>query len=104
MPLTVSLVTLKEPSSFIIEKEADMPILDGAEACYPVYSAIAKAVYKDIDSLERQYQIDYQYTNGKIVTFTNTSIGYLVYLMVKLICFLELNLQHHNLKKRKVQV
>lgn len=70
------LVTLKEPSSFIIENEADMPILDGAEACYPVYSAIAKAVYKDIDSLERQYQIDYQYTNGKIVTFTNTSIGY----------------------------
>lgn len=69
------LVTLKEPSKFVIENEKDMPILDGAEACYPVYSAIAKAVYKDIDKIESDYK-DNPYTNGKIVTFTNTSIGY----------------------------
>jgi len=57
-----------------------MPILDGAEACYPVYSAIAKAVYKDIGQIEKAYSEteDYNYynTNGKIVTFTNTSVGY----------------------------
>lgn len=72
------LVTLKEPSTFTIENEADMPILDGAEACYPVYSAIAKAVYKNINLLEEKYNKidDYQYTNGKIVSFTNTSQGY----------------------------
>ena len=74
------LVELQEPSTFIIENEEDMPVLDGAEACYPVYSAIAKAVYKDIDQIEKAYSEseDYNYynTNGKIVTFTNTSVGY----------------------------
>lgn len=57
-----------------------MPTLDGAEACYPVYSAIAKAVYKDIDKIEEDYTLTEDYldnnTNGKIVTFTNTSVGY----------------------------
>lgn len=74
------LVELQEPSTFTIENEEDMPVLDGAEACYPVYSAIAKAVYKDIDQIEKAYSEseDYNYynTNGKIVTFTNTSVGY----------------------------
>lgn len=74
------LVELSHPSHFTIEKEADMPILDGAEACYPVYSAIAKAVYKDIDKIEKDYSqseaFSYYNTNGKIVTFTNTSVGY----------------------------
>ena len=74
------LVELQEPSTFTIENEKDMPILDGAEACYPVYSAIAKAVYKDIGQIEKAYSEteDYNYynTNGKIVTFTNTSVGY----------------------------
>lgn len=69
------LITLNEKSTYIIENEKDMPILDGAEACYPVYSAIAKAVYKDIDKIEYQAD-DYSYQNGKIVTFTNSSIGY----------------------------
>lgn len=72
------LVTLPEECNFTIQEEKDMPILDGAEACYPVYSAIAKAVYKDIDKLEENYikNKDYTYTNGKIVSFTNTSLGY----------------------------
>ncbi|MEG0275549.1 MAG: substrate-binding domain-containing protein [Coprobacillus sp.] len=71
------LVTLKEPSTFIIENEKDMPILDGAEACYPVYSAIAKAVYKDIDKIEETAKDSKDSSsNGKIVTFTNTSVGY----------------------------
>lgn len=74
------LVELQNPSTLVIENEKDMPILDGAEACYPVYSAIAKAVYKDIDQIEKAYSETedfYNYnTNGKIVTFTNTSVGY----------------------------
>ena len=36
-------------------KHNAMPILDGAEACYPVYSAVAKAIYKDIDMIEHDY-------------------------------------------------
>lgn len=72
------LVTLKEESTLIIEDPLEMPILDGAEACYPVYSAIAKAVYKDIDKIELENikKEKNRYTNGEIVCFTNTSIGY----------------------------
>lgn len=70
------LVTLNEPSTFIIEDKSEMPRLDGAEACYPVYSAIAKAVYKDIDKIENESKDKHSYRNGEIVTFTNTSFGY----------------------------
>ena len=38
--------------SFSISRQEDMPILDGAEACYPVYSAVAKTVYEGIDEIE----------------------------------------------------
>ena len=38
------LVTLDHEASLRIENEADMPIFDGAEACYPDYSALAKSV------------------------------------------------------------
>ena len=75
------LVTLDHPASLLIEDEKDMPILDGAEACYPLYSAVAKAIYKDIDRIEKDF-IDKPdgdkslYINGKIVTFTNTVYGY----------------------------
>jgi len=68
------LVMLDHEASFRIENENNMPILDGAEACYPVYSAIAKAVYKDIDKIEKDYSSIYD--NGKIVTFYNTAEGY----------------------------
>jgi len=86
------LVSLDHEASLIIENEEDMPILDGAEACYPVYSAIAKAVYKDIDKIELEIAqlnpsdpkpivtdkdiYELIYNNGKIVTFTNTVRGY----------------------------
>ena len=90
------LVTLDHRASLIIEKEEDMPVLDGAEACYPVYSALAKAVYKDIGSIEGKYHdeaekawsskdgiksVDYvvrntYFYNGRIVTFSNTVEGY----------------------------
>ena len=68
------LVTLDHEPEFMIENEKDMPVLDGAEACYPVYSAVAKALYKDIDKIELN-NTDDKY-NGKIVTFTNTVNGY----------------------------
>ena len=38
-----------------------MPVLDGAEACYPIYSAVAKALYKDIDKIEKQIHEDVTY-------------------------------------------
>lgn len=68
------LVTLDSEASFIIENEEDMPVMDGAEACYPLYAAFAKAVYKDIDKIESEWlkSTDNPYTNGKIVSFTNT--------------------------------
>ena len=65
-----------EPS-FIIENEDEMPVLDGAEACYPLYAAFAKALYKDIDKIElSELDSNYRYTNGKIVSFTNTISGF----------------------------
>ena len=73
------------------EKEEDMPVLDGAEACYPVYGALALAAYPDIAKIELSYKnkaeekfekrdfgddydlMDVYYSNGKYVSFTNSS-------------------------------
>ena len=64
--------------SLTIEREEDMPVMDGAEACYPLYAAFAKAVYKDIDIIEKNWieKNENPYCNGKIVTFTNTVCGF----------------------------
>lgn len=72
------LVSLEKEASFKIEKEEDMPVLDGAEACYPLYAAFAKAVYKNIDSIEKKWlnEADDQRFNGKIVTFSNSISGF----------------------------
>lgn len=71
------LVELDHEPSYVIENEEDMPVLDGAEACYPLYAAFAKALYKDIDKIELEYlDSDEQYQNGRIVTFTNTIYGF----------------------------
>lgn len=71
------LVTLDHVPETYITEESDMPIMDGVEACYPVYAAVAKAIYKDIDKIELEYlKQDKVYYNGKIVTFTNTVRGY----------------------------
>ena len=84
------LVKLDHEPSFIIEEEDEMPILDGAEACYPIYSAVAKTLYKDIDKIEKKVHeevenktndwseedVRYYKCNGKIVTFTNSKEGY----------------------------
>ena len=39
------LAALDHEAGLIIDNEKDMPRLDGAEACFPLYSAVAKAVY-----------------------------------------------------------
>lgn len=70
------LATLNHESGIVINNEKDMPVLDGAEACFPLYSSIAKAIYKDIDIIENKYADEYFYQNGKIVTFTNSQNGY----------------------------
>lgn len=55
-----------------------MPVMDGAEACYPLYAAAAKAVYQDIAAIEADWAHSGADTgtNGKIVTFTNTVMGF----------------------------
>lgn len=71
------LAELDHAPSFTIEKEEEMPVLDGAEACYPLYAAFAKAVYKNIDQIELKYlDTEHQYRNGKVVTMTNTIYGF----------------------------
>lgn len=68
------LATLDAPASLRIENEADMPIMDGAEACYPLYAAVAKEVYANIAEIEKGHEDDRD--NGKIVQFTNTVVGF----------------------------
>ncbi len=84
------LVCLDHEPEFMIENVEDMPVLDGAEACYPVYCAIAKTLYKDIDRIEQAVadleeksykemsdeEADWKWNNGRVVTFTNTRDGY----------------------------
>ncbi len=48
------LAKLAEPSSFCINKPEEMPIMDGAEAAYPVYSAFANACYSNIGEIQKK--------------------------------------------------
>lgn len=57
---------LQKPASFSVENQSDMPILDGAEAAYPVYASFANATYKDIKNKNNLP------TGEEIVSFTNT--------------------------------
>ncbi|MBY0121849.1 PstS family phosphate ABC transporter substrate-binding protein [Bacillus sp. S/N-304-OC-R1] len=58
---------LDEEAAFNITERKDMPILDGAEAAYPVYSAFANSTYENIARLNH---------SEEIVTFTNTIYAY----------------------------
>ncbi len=64
------------PAPFTVEDPEEMPVMDGAEACYPLYAALAKACYQDIGAIEKACMEansdDYVRYNGKIVSFTNT--------------------------------
>lgn len=57
---------LQDPASFNVENQSEMPMLDGAEAAYPVYAAFANATYKDIRNKNALP------TGEEIVSFTNT--------------------------------
>ena len=46
------LAKLDEPSTFIISEPTKMPVLDGAEAAYPIYSAFANACYENIGEIQ----------------------------------------------------
>lgn len=81
------LVTLDHEPPFVIEDVDKMPVLDGAEACYPIYTAVAKTLYKDIDVIESEMlkssndpnaanQRNKVDVNGRVVTFSNSSYGY----------------------------
>jgi len=73
------LAKLDEPSDFVIEDRKDMPVLDGAEAAYPIYSAFADACYKDIAEIQKQAKADNAKNNenhNMPVCFTNTVEGY----------------------------
>lgn len=46
------LAKLDVPSTFTISESTEMPVLDGAEAAYPIYSAFANACYEDIAEIQ----------------------------------------------------
>lgn len=46
------LALLTEPTELIITDPGKMPVLDGAEAAYPVYSALANACYENIGEIQ----------------------------------------------------
>ncbi|MBS4216298.1 PstS family phosphate ABC transporter substrate-binding protein [Neobacillus rhizophilus] len=59
---------LNTKSTFIITNPMEMPVLDGAEAAFPVYSAFANATYENIHQLMGNGQ--------EIVSFMNTIYAY----------------------------
>lgn len=58
---------LDSPSAFTIKNQKEMPVLDGAEAAFPVYSAFANAAYENISNSN---------LSGEKVSFTNTIYAY----------------------------
>ena len=99
------LATLDEPATLQIDDVENMPVLDGAEACYPLYAAVAREIYTGIADIELEAKtlgeeaekndedyintvyFDYMVNNGRVVTFTNTVSAYyrLVYKEVDLV-------------------
>lgn len=72
------LAVLDESASLKISQVSDMPVLDGAEAAYPVYSAVANACYDNIADIQ-QYAKSWEgkEANAKMpVKFTNTIEAY----------------------------
>ena len=65
---------LEHPSSFMIRGADSLPVLDGAEAAFPVYAAFAAACYPDMPPLseEELRQYDYRGLRAGALRFTNT--------------------------------
>lgn len=70
------LAKLDEPASFIISDVSQMPVLDGAEATYPVYSAFANACYENIAEIQEYAKSGEEENAPKPVRFTNTIEAY----------------------------
>lgn len=72
------LTKLDEPASLIISDVSKMPVLDGAEATYPVYSAFANACYENIAEIQEYAKsAEGKKKNApKPVGFTNTIEAY----------------------------
>ncbi len=72
------LVKLNEPSSLIISDASKMPVLDGAEAAYPVYSAFANACYENIAEIQEYAKSSEgrEENASKPIRFTNTIEAY----------------------------
>ena len=68
------LAALDHAPEFMINDPDEMPVLDGAEACYPLYCAAAKALYQNIGEIEAG--TSKEKCNGRIVQFTNTVYAY----------------------------
>ena len=65
---------LLEPSTFVIHETDSLPVMDGAEAAFPVYAAFAAACYPDLPPLSDQELKHYDYQGirkGKL-QFSNT--------------------------------
>ena len=69
------LVKLEEPSSLVISDWKEMPILDGAEAAYPVYSAFANACYENIAEIQKTAK-ESKSDSVMPIQFTNTVYAY----------------------------
>ena len=63
------LAKLDEPATFTISEPLDMPILDGAEAAYPVYSAFANACYEDIANIQSKAKYSRYGANMEGITY-----------------------------------
>lgn len=74
----VNLAKFDQGPSFQMLHEDEMPVLDGIEVCYPLYNTVAVNLYKNIGNIEISYLNDsvYKETNGKIVTYTNSTAGF----------------------------
>ena len=69
------LVTLQEPVTFSITDPQEMPVMDGAEAAYPVYSAFANACYTNIAEIQVKAQ-ESKSDTVMPVQFQNTIYAY----------------------------
>ena len=72
------LAKLDAPSTFMISEPTQMPVLDGAEAAYPIYSAFANACYEDIGGIQ-EYAKKSGYKNPDVimpVKFNNSVIAF----------------------------
>jgi phosphate transport system substrate-binding protein len=49
------------PATFLIKGTDNLPVLDGAEAAFPVYAAFAAACYADLPPLSEKEQALYDH-------------------------------------------